>query len=77
MGASSSANNPTQDFLARKGGGRVFEVGALVVEYGNNNIIIIIIINTCCTNYLVLRLMYSVWVIDSWLINKQLLTVKI
>ena len=34
MGASSSAINPTQDFLARMGGGRLFEVGASAVKYG-------------------------------------------
>ena len=34
MGASSSAINPTQDFLARIGGGRLFEVGASAVKYG-------------------------------------------
>ena len=31
----SSAINPTQDFLARMGGGRLFEVGASAVKYGN------------------------------------------
>ena len=35
MGASSSAINPTQDFLARMGSGRLFEVGASAVKYGN------------------------------------------
>ena len=34
MGASSSAINPTQDFLARMGDGRLFEVGASAVKYG-------------------------------------------
>ena len=34
MGASSSAINPTQDFLARMGGGRLFEVGTSAVKYG-------------------------------------------
>ena len=36
MGASSSAINPTQDFLPRMGGGRLFEVGASAIKYGNN-----------------------------------------
>ena len=34
MGASSSAINPTQDFLARMGGGRLFEMGGSTVKYG-------------------------------------------
>ena len=34
MGASSSAINPTQDFLARMGSGRLFEVGDSAVKYG-------------------------------------------
>ena len=34
MGASSSAINPTQDFLARRGGGRFFDLGASTVKYG-------------------------------------------
>ena len=34
MGASSSAINPMQDFLAKMGGGRLFEVGASAVKYG-------------------------------------------
>ena len=38
MGASSSAINPTQDFLARVGG-RLFEVGASAVKYGKYIII--------------------------------------
>ena len=37
MGASSSAINPTQDFLARMGGGRVFDMGASTVKYGNSS----------------------------------------
>ena len=37
MGASSSAINPTQDFLARMGGGRLFDMGASTVKYGTNN----------------------------------------
>ena len=34
MGASSSAINPTQDFLAKMGGGRLFDMGASAVKYG-------------------------------------------
>ena len=34
MSASSSAINPTQDFLARMGSGRLFEMGASTVKYG-------------------------------------------
>ena len=34
MGASSSTINPTQDFLARMGGGRLFDMGASAVKYG-------------------------------------------
>ena len=34
MGASSSAINPTQDFLARMGGGRLFDMGTSTVKYG-------------------------------------------
>ena len=36
MGANSSAINPTQDFLARMGGGRLFDMGASTVKYGKN-----------------------------------------
>ena len=41
VGASSSAINSTQDFLARMGGGRLFGVGASAVKYGNrfNNVV--------------------------------------
>ena len=34
MGTSSSATNPTQDFLARMGDGRLFDMGASTVKYG-------------------------------------------
>ena len=34
MGANSSAFNPTQDFLARMGGGRLFDMGASAVKHG-------------------------------------------
>ena len=34
MGASSSAINPTQDFLARMGGRCLFDMGASTVKYG-------------------------------------------
>ena len=37
MGTSSSAINPTQDFLARMGGGRLFDMGASTVKYGTCN----------------------------------------
>ena len=36
MGVSSSAINSTQDFLARMGGGRLFDMGTSAVKYGNN-----------------------------------------
>ena len=44
VGASSSAINPTQDFLARMGGGRLFEAGASAVKYGTYTLIIILAI---------------------------------
>ena len=38
MGARSSTINPTQDFLARMGGGRLFDMGASTVKYGSANL---------------------------------------
>ena len=53
MGTSSSAINPTQDFLAKMGGVRLFDMGASTAKYGSDSVIEVMV---CVVGVLVVAL---------------------